>query len=219
MWRSQNMVNLLYRGQTCEAQTSGETYVKTCFFDKNLTSSDFDKEVNNLMIANKFKIGPQLIEVNKEEDKGIIKMQDLTSNGYGYKSLEEICEKFTMTNYIDDVFQDNFLNLIGEMLRSGFMHMDLNHGNIMVNNEKKVQLIDFAQVQFFDPAYLHKKKAKEIVPIPYLGMNEKISLYEVVREAMTSFTGDMLECSSSVPDVLKNDESITNLVFEKIEQG
>lgn len=215
MWRSQNMLSLfdlLYRGQTCDAHTSEKKYVKICVFDKDLMQADFIKEASNLKLANQFEIGPKLLNVKLEDDKGIMEMQDLTSDGF--ITLEKICEDFTDVEILDKVFQDNFLNMINLMLDSGFMHIDLNHGNIMVNQEKKVQLIDFAEVQFFDKSCLQNIHYKQIIPIPYLRIDEKLSLFEIVREAMTSFTGDMLECSTSVSSTLKNDETITKLVFE-----
>jgi len=155
---------------------------------------DFRREVANLRKANQINIGPVLHEAIIKTDEGIIIMDNLKPE---YDTLIEWslkAQRDNLTHQLDHKFIHNFLNIIRRMLNSKFLHMDLNFGNIMVNQFQQVQIVDFAEVQIFDDDPFSDLQER-YKPIPFLKKREDLLLKELLEEAFISFIGDISECS------------------------
>ena len=213
MWSSEIKLRTLYR--SCDITSEDSYYRKECNFSV-ISSEDFHTEVKNLKYVNKFGIGPEFYEFSVSDNKGIIKMQNLETEKY--MTIENICKG--EKNIFDQKVLDNFLSILLHMMTHGFMHMDLNFGNIMVNLEtKQVQLIDFAHVQYFEPNISLDSQSVH-TPIPYLLKKdgEKITIKEILKEALMTFTSDISDCDVNIfstPEIRTNLSSFEN-IFEKL---
>jgi len=174
-----------------------------------------EQEKENLIYANTFGIGPRYVDSILYNNYGILKMTNLKI--HGFKTLESICSEIHACVF-DETFLNHFLNLLYKMVNLGCMHMDLNFGNIMINIDKTIQLIDFAEVQYFQ-ASLPFESTHRFTPIDHLRRHgEKLTIMMIVKEALLPFVGDVSECSptlfanSFIHKTLASDDDICRLL-------
>lgn len=192
MFRKWKMDRTSYRsGQTCKARIV-EYFEKICDFKSgNINRQSFEQEVRNQRFANEHGVGPKLISHTSDDESGTILMEVLD----GYQTLESLCER--KDGFIDKEVYDNLLTVLLKMLRAGGMHMDINHGNVMIEpRSKAVQLIDFEHVQYFDPnESLRSDKTYSTIPFISDYNPTPLTIQQIITEALTSFTGDIQECN------------------------
>lgn len=166
-------------------------------FKKEVPLNKFEEEIKNHKKANEASIGPKLIEYSKTEENGILLMENLRPEYITLNDLNDIAKDGKLPieyKKLDVIFIENLFFEIIKMLKNSFLHMDLNFGNIMVNKEGEIKLIDFGEIQHFENNPLDNID-KKYTPIPYLGKrkDEQLSINELIQESFIAFGTDLIE--------------------------
>ena len=201
MWHSEYLKSILFRA--CNAGAFDDiTYQKTCVYkDGEISRDKFLEEVQNMKYAYHYGIGPKVLHIEDNSTQGILHMENFLYRGY--ETLQNMCETRELKgDKLDEQFSNNLFGIISKMLSAGFMHMDLNFGNILVDKYQNVQLIDFAEVQYFDKN-IDLRSRKKFTAIPYIAgesYKDGIEIKDILLEAFVSLSTDLIDCDKTLFD-------------------
>ncbi len=215
MWRAETLIQRLYRsaaGQTCDIEVVTKTiFKKKCTFGPTITKESFEQECENLKFANQYDIGPKYISHSVDELQGTLEMQNMEASGF--YTADSICEGDNNIK-LGNTFKTNLLLIIIKMLKSGFMHMDMNYGNIMVNKQQNVQLIDFEHVQYFKPIPTSLEDTFKYKPIDFMRSSKSMTVKEILNDALMQIALNFSDCSDQ--NILENENILNTLKDEEL---